>query len=100
VIPSGFASDIGVHDAALFLTLTNTAIESGHFISSYLRGNPTRSDLSYAAELSDGSSSLCTDCVIPVLTNNLGDGSELVKLGEVSPASGARFLRVKATKSP
>jgi len=99
-IPNGFASDIGVHDGALFLALTNTAIESGYFTSSYLRGTPTRSDLVYATELSNGSLPLCTNCVVPVLTNNLGDGSEIVKLREVSPASGARFLRVKATRSP
>ncbi len=99
-VPNGFAFDIGAHDAALYLALTNPAFESGHFTSSYLRGTPARPDLTYAAELYDGFSAICTNCVVPVLTNDLGDGSELVKLREVSPASGARFLRVKASRSP
>src|SRR5207237_6826787 len=82
-VPNGLASDIGAHDGALMVALRDPSIESGHFTASYLRGSPLRPDLAYEPQLSGDLSTWCTNCVAAVQTNNLGDGSELVKLREL-----------------
>ena len=101
-VPSGLAQDVGAHDAALTVTLTGAAVTAGYFSASYLRSSPTRADLYYLAELSTAFSSWCTNCAVPVQTNNLGDGTELVTLRDTSPAVGAarKVLRLKVMRIP
>lgn len=96
-VPNGLALDIGAHDARLDVLLTSPRIEAGYFTATYQRGSPARADLNYRAELSGAFTNWCPNCVVPVQTNSVGDGSEFVKLRESTPASGnpARFLRMR-----
>jgi hypothetical protein len=96
-VPNGLALDIGAHDARLDVLLSSPRIEAGYFTATYQRGSPARADLNYRAELSGDFNNWCTNCVVPVQTNSVGDGSEVVKLRESTPASGspARFLRMR-----
>jgi len=99
-VPNGLAQDVGAHDAVLTVALTGPGLNAGYFSASYLRSSPTRADLYYAAELSTNFSTWCTNCAVPVQTNNLGDGTELVTVRDLAPAIGAtaKFLRLKVTR--
>jgi hypothetical protein len=100
VVPNGLAQDVGAHDAVLTAALSGAGLDAGYFSTSYLRSTPTRADLSYTAELSTDFAPWCTNCALPVQTNNLGDGTELVRVRDTAPAIGtsAKFLRLKVTK--
>lgn len=99
-VPNGLALDIGAHDARLDVLLASPRIEAGYFTASYQRGSPARADLTYETELTGDFNNWCTNCVAPVQTNSVGDGSEVVKLRESTPASGnpARFLRLRVRR--
>ena len=101
-VPNGLAQDVGAHDAVLTVALTEPGVDAGYFSANYLRNSPTRADLYYAAELSTDFSSWCTNCAVPVQTNNLGDGTELVRVRDTAQAIGSarKFLRLKVIKVP
>jgi len=101
-VPNGLTVDVGAHDAVLPDTWLTPGMDAGYFTASYLRGTPTRSDLAYTPEVSDDFSSWCTNCILPVQTNNLGDGTELIKLRQTTPASASAktFMRLKIGRLP
>jgi len=101
-VPNGLTSDIGAHDAVFPVPVLSPGIEGGFFTASYLRTSPTRSDLAYGTELSTDLFNWSTNGVTPVQTNNLGDGSELIKLRETAPANGSdrKFMRLKIRRLP
>ena len=96
-VPNGLVLDIGAQDTRLDVALASPGIENGYFTATYQRGSPVRTDLYYQPELSSDFSTWCTNCATPVQTNSVGDGSEIVKLRETTPASGntKRFLRLR-----
>ena len=99
-VPNGLAQDIGAQDAQLVVPLTSPQIESGYFTASYQRGSPARVGLDYQSQVSGDFVNWCTNCAVPVLTNVLGDGSELVKLRGTTPASGSpgQFMRMSVRR--
>jgi hypothetical protein len=101
-VPNGLTMDIGAHDAVFPVPELSPGMEGGFFTASYLRTSPTRSDLAYGTELSGDLFTWCTNCVIPLQTNILGDGSELIKLRETTPANASerKFMRLKIRRLP
>jgi hypothetical protein len=101
-LPNGLTFDIGAQDARVEATLVSAAVEAGHFSASYLRSSPVRADLLYSAQLSSDLINWCENCALPSSTNNLGNGTESVKLVETAPTGGTqpRFLRLRVTRAP
>ena len=101
-VPNGLTFDVGAHDARLEATLASPVIEAGHFNANYIRSSPARADLLYAVQLSSDLTNWCEACALPVSTNNLGNGTESVKLSDTAPANAvqARFMRLRMTRAP
>jgi len=98
-IPNGLGSDIGAQDARLTLTLVTNAMESGHLTATYWRTSPTRTNLVYVAQTSTNLVTWTDNGALPVLTNQLGNGVESVKVSDSGTGS-RRFVRLKATLTP
>lgn len=100
-VPNGLAPDVGAFDGPLVASLTASAIEAGYFNATYIRSSPTRTDLVYTVETSTDFTNWCGTCAIPVLTNNLGNGTEAVKVRETTLATDAatKFFRLDVTRA-
>ena len=101
-VPNGLTFDVGAHDAQLYLRLVSPLVEAGYFKASYVRSSPARADLSYGIQLSSDFTNWCGTCALPLQTNALGNGAEIVTLRETVPADGAapRFMRLRVARVP
>src|SRR5438445_6123748 len=101
-VPNGLTFDVGAHDAQLYLRLVSPLVEAGYFNAGYVRSSPARADLSYGIQLSSDFTNWCGTCALPLQTNALGNGAEIVTLRETVPADGAapRFMRLRVARVP